>query len=113
MTQVEEIAKLQAECANLQRQVVELRMQLDQQAQTNAALLQHAVSVAVDAKTGGRMMTAAQYEWVRDGEAAAGERKKARNAILLHVAQWGVGLSIAFIAMSVFDRVKAALGIKP
>jgi hypothetical protein len=95
--------------ADLQRQIVELRMRMEQQAEAQAALIEHAVSRAVDAKTGGRSLTEAERDWVREAAAGAAERKKMRSAVLLHLVQWGIGGSVGFLLWSAWESLKLKL----
>jgi hypothetical protein len=95
--------------ADLQRQIVELRMRMEQQAEAQAALIEHAVSLAVDAKTGGRPLTEAERDWMKEASAAAVERKKIRSAVLLHLVQWGVGGSVGFLLWSAWENFKFEL----
>ncbi len=96
----------EAERASLQEQIVQMRLRLDQQAEAHAALIEHAVSRAVDAKLGGRSLTEAERDWVRDAAAQAAERKKMRSAVLLHILQWGVGGSVGFLLYSAWESIK-------
>jgi CHASE1-domain containing sensor protein len=95
------------ECTHLQRQIVELRMRMEQQAEAHAAVVEHAVSRAVDAKLGGRSLTEAEREWVRDAAAKAAEHKKMRGAVILHLVQWGIGGSVGFLLYSAWESIKA------
>jgi hypothetical protein len=97
------------EHTHLQRQIVELRMRMEQQAEAQAALIEHAVSRAVDAKMGGRSLTEAEREWVRSSVEKAGEHKKMRGAIFLHLLQWGIGGSVGFLLWSVWESLKLKL----
>ena len=94
------------EIKSLQRQVVEMRLQISQQAEAHAALIDHAVQRAVDAKTGGRSLTEAERDWVRTAAADAAERKRMRSAIFLHLLQWGVGGTDGFMLYSAWQSCK-------
>lgn len=94
------------EHADLQRQIVELRMRLDQEREANAALLEHLVGRAVDARLGGRTMTEQEAQWVKEGAAQAAERKRMRSAVVLHVLQWGVGGTVGFLLYSAWESIK-------
>lgn len=109
-------AKVAAQAAkidSLQGQIVELRLRMDQQASTNAALLDHAVAKAVAAEMGGRQISEAQHQWIASGTLDAAERKRVRSALVLHVLQWGVGGAVGFALFSAWEQVKAQFGHKP
>jgi hypothetical protein len=91
----------------LQEQIVTLRLQLDQQAHGNAALIDHAAQRAIAAQLGGRALTEAERDWVRASSANATERKRVRAAIWLHILQWGIGGAIGFAALSLWESFKA------
>lgn len=95
------------EIKNLQRQLVEMRLQISQQAEAHAALIDHAVQRAVDAKIGGRSLTEAERDWVRTASAEAAERKRMRSAIFLHILQWGVGGTVGFLLYSAWQSIKS------
>ena len=97
---------------SLQAQIVELRMRLEQQGATSAALLDHAVANAVAAEMGGRQFTDIEHGWVRSAAADAAERKRVRSALVLHVLQWFVGGAVGFMLFSAWESVKASLGSK-
>ena len=99
--------------ASLQRQIVELRLRMDQQAEGNAALMDHAAQRAVTAALGGKQLTEDEREWVRKSSQAESERKKIRSDLVLHVLKWGVGGSVGFMLYSAWEQVKASLGSKP
>lgn len=100
-------AELHARVASLQEQVVTLRMRMDQQAEAHAALIDHAVARALEAKLGGRSLTEDERDWVRTAAQDAAERRKVRSAVLLHVLQWGVGGAVGFVLYSAWESLKA------
>lgn len=102
----EEASALRKKVASLQEQMVALRLQLDQQATADAALMDHAVQRAIDAKLGGRSLTEAERDYVREAAAQSAERKRIRGAILLHILQWGVGGTVGFLLYSAWESVK-------
>lgn len=109
MSDADDSADLQRQVNSLQRQIVELRMQLDQQAQGHAALIDHTVSRAIDAKLGGRALTEEERDWVRQSTKDAGERKKIRSALVLHIMQWGIGGTVGFLLYSAWEGFKKEL----
>ena len=100
-------ADLRARVASLQTQVVELRMRMEQQAEAHAALIDHAVARALEAKLGGRSLTEDERDWVRTAAKESAERRKVRSAIVLHVLQWGVGGAVGFVLYSAWESLKA------
>lgn len=81
-------------------------MRMEQQAEAHAALIEHTVSRAVDAKVGGKSLNEAERDWVRESAANAAERKKIRSAILIHILQWGVGGTVGFLLYSAWESIK-------
>ena len=98
--------------ATLQRQIVEMRLRMDQQAEANAALMDHAAQRAIAAALGGKQLTEDEREWVRNSFKAETERKRVRSELVLHVLKWGVGGSVGFMLYSAWEQVKASLGSK-
>lgn len=99
--------------AALQRQIVELRLHISQMDERHAALIRHEASLAVQATIGGRALTEAERDWVRDACAAAAERKRVRSDLVLHFLKWGLGGAAGFALWSMWEAVKAKIGLKP
>lgn len=102
-----ELDELAARVDSLQRQIVELRLRLDQSTEANAALMDHAAQKAVDAKIGGRSLTETERDWVRISSKSEDERRRMRTDIATHVIKWGVGGTLGFIAYSAWESIKA------
>lgn len=107
MTDAERLDDLQVRVASLQTQIVEQRMRMEQQAEAHAALIDHAVARAIEARFGGRSLTEDERDWVRDAAKDSAERRKVRSAVLLHVLQWGIGGTVGFILYSAWESIKA------
>lgn len=105
----EEAADLRAQNAGLQRQLVEMRLRMDQMADGLAGLVKHLVSTEVETIVGPRLPTEPERRHLAAIYAAAVERAKIRMDVLVHLAKWGIGGGVGFLLYASWESVKAKL----
>jgi hypothetical protein len=108
----DEAATLRTEHANLQRQLVEMRLRHDQLADSLSALVAHLVRKEVEALVGARLPTELERQHLSALFKAATDRARMRADVFLHLAKWGIGGGVGFFLYAAWEAVKAKLRIQ-
>lgn len=95
-----------ATTAELQMQIVELRMRIDQQGEAQAALLQHTARREVLHALGRQALTDDELSFIREECKARARKKQMIHDIMVHLAKWGAGGAVGFIAFSLWESFK-------
>lgn len=101
-----------AEAESLQRQIVELRRDIEAAATTHAALITYQCAQAVKTETQGRLLTTEEVTWVKRGLQTSIDRSKSLSTMgydLLKAGAWGV---LAFTAWALWESFKQKVGSK-
>ena len=94
---------------DLQRQIVELRLRMDQQQDSNPAAIDYLVKREIGELMGERLPTREVTAWAAAEYEKAKQRTKDYRDLLLHSAKFGTAAALAFFAMAVWETVKAKL----
>lgn len=105
----DEAVDLRAQNAGLQRQLVEMRMRMDQMADGLAGLVKHLVEKEVEHIVGPRLPTELERRHLTSIYTNAVERARIRLDVLVHLAKWGVGGGVGFLLYASWESVKAKL----
>ena len=96
---------LQAQIDSLQEQIVLLRVQIDQQSSSLAAVAKHSATQEIERITAGRLLTPEQVHWLSEQIDMARDRKKMRGELLMHLLKMGGAGGIGFIAWAVWNEI--------
>lgn len=91
---------------NLQEQIVELRLRMDQMAEGQAALIEHVARREVQVAIKDAIPTIEELRQLRQMIEARARRKALIYDVMVHLAKWGAGGAVGFVAYSVWERVK-------
>ena len=94
---------------DLQRQIVELRLRMDQQQDSNAASIDFLVKREIATVMGDRLPPPDVTAWAVAEYEKAKQRTKDYRDLVLHSAKFGAAAALAFFAMAVWETVKAKL----
>ena len=95
--------------ADLQAQIVTLRLRLDQLADSQAAIIEHLVKREVG-MIAGRIPRHEHLEWLEKAIESDKTRKRAFGDMFMHAAKMGLTATLAFLAMSAWELIKIKLG---
>lgn len=98
--------------AELQRQIVEIRRDMEAMNERNAALLVFEVQREVKAQTLGRLPTPEVLAWAERGLATSIKRSQSIRELLFDSFKMSAWAGLAFIAWSVWEGIKAKIGAK-
>ena len=89
---------------SLQEQIVLLRVQVDQQSSSLAAVAKHSATQEIERITAGRLLTSEQVHWLSEQIDMARDRKKMRGELLMHLLKMGGAGGIGFIAWAIWNE---------
>jgi len=95
---------IQEKLDSLQEQIVLLRVQVDQQSSSLAAVAKHSATQEIERITAGRLLTSEQVHWLSEQIDMARDRKKMRGELLMHLLKMGGAGGIGFIAWAVWNE---------
>ncbi len=105
----QEAAALRETLADLRQQIVTMRMRHDQLADSLSALVAHLVRKEVESIVGARLPTELERQYLASVFKAAADRARMRSDVVLHLAKWGIGGGVGFMAYAAWEAVKAKL----
>jgi hypothetical protein len=89
---------------SLQEQIVLLRVQIDQQSSSLAAVAKHSATQEIERITEGRLLTPEQVHWLSEQIDMARDRKKMRGELLMHILKMGGAGTVGFIAWAIWNE---------
>ena len=98
--------------AELRRQIVELRRDMDLAHERQAALIQFEAQRAVTAQTQGRLPTAEVLAWCERGMANSIKRSQSLRELAFDSFKMGAWAGVAFLAWAVWEGFKQKLAGK-
>jgi hypothetical protein len=92
--------------ADLQAQIVELRLRLDQLAEGQAALIEHVTRREVQHALRDAVPTPDELRELREMLRQRSRRRELLHDVAVHLAKWGAGGVVGFVFYSVWERLK-------
>ena len=89
---------------SLQEQIVLLRVQIEQQSSSLAAVAKFSATQEVERLTEGRLLTTEQVHWLSEQIDMARDRKKMRNELLMHLLKMGGAGTVGFVAWALWNE---------
>jgi hypothetical protein len=96
--------QLEERIDSLQEQIVLLRVQIDQQSSSLAAVAKHSATQEIERITEGRLLTTEQVHWLSEQIDMARDRKKMRGELLMHILKMGGAGTVGFIAWAIWNE---------
>jgi hypothetical protein len=95
---------VQEKIESLQEQIVLLRVQIENQSSSLAAVAKHSATQEIERLTEGRLLTPDQVRWLSEQIDMARDRKKMRIELLTHILKMGGAGGIGFIAWAIWNE---------
>ena len=92
--------------ADLQRQIVELRLQISHMGENQSALIEHVTRREVMHQMEILSITQDDVRYVREARAARDHRRNLMRDIGTHIAKLASGGALGYVAYSLWERIK-------